>query len=109
MTIGQWPNLARDGAAERRRIFRPERQDAVQLWPGRIIVGIGRVLEVAAHRIPPDFFRAGPSDCDTGHKVQTDFAVIAVSKRKIDAGATFDIAVLQLYCLSFCPRFMAKI
>ena len=30
----------------------------------------------------------------TGHKVQTDFAVIAVSKRKIEAGATFDIAIL---------------
>jgi molybdate transport system substrate-binding protein len=33
-------------------------------------------------------------EAKTGHKVQTDFAVIAVSKRKIDAGATFDIAIL---------------
>jgi molybdate transport system substrate-binding protein len=31
---------------------------------------------------------------DTGNKVQTDFAVIAVSKRKIDAGVAFDIAIL---------------
>jgi molybdate transport system substrate-binding protein len=30
----------------------------------------------------------------TGHKVQSDFAVIAVSKRKIDAGAAFDVAIL---------------
>jgi ABC-type molybdate transport system substrate-binding protein len=30
----------------------------------------------------------------TGHKVQTDFAVIAVSRRNIDAGAAFDIAIL---------------
>ena len=33
-------------------------------------------------------------EAKTGHKVQTDFAVIAVSKRKIDAGAQFDIAIL---------------
>ena len=33
-------------------------------------------------------------EAKTGHKVQTDFAVIAVSKRKIDSGATFDIAIL---------------
>lgn len=33
-------------------------------------------------------------EAKTGHKVQTDFAVIAVSKRKIDAGAPFDIAIL---------------
>jgi len=33
-------------------------------------------------------------EAKTGHEVQTDFAVIAVSKRKIDAGATFDIAIL---------------
>jgi ABC-type molybdate transport system substrate-binding protein len=33
-------------------------------------------------------------EAKTGHKVQTDFAVIAVSKRKIDAGAAFAIAVL---------------
>jgi len=31
----------------------------------------------------------------TGHKVQTDFAVVAVSKRKIDAGAAFDLAILS--------------
>jgi molybdate transport system substrate-binding protein len=30
----------------------------------------------------------------TGHKVLGDYAVIAVSKRKIDAGSTFDIAIL---------------
>ena len=36
----------------------------------------------------------GQFEAKTGHKVQTDFAVIAVSKRKIDAGATFDIAIL---------------
>jgi len=34
-------------------------------------------------------------EATTGHTVQTDFAVIAVSKRKIDAGATFDIAILS--------------
>ena len=34
-------------------------------------------------------------EAKTGHKVQTDFAVVAVSKRKIDAGDTFDIAVLS--------------
>ena len=31
----------------------------------------------------------------SGHKVHTDFAVVAVSKRKIDAGAAFDIAILS--------------
>jgi len=31
----------------------------------------------------------------TGHKVLADFAVVAVSKRKIDAGALFDIAILS--------------
>jgi len=30
-----------------------------------------------------------------GHKILTDFAVVAVSKRKIDAGAPFDIAILS--------------
>jgi molybdate transport system substrate-binding protein len=38
---------------------------------------------------------AGQFEAETGHKVQTDFAVIAVSKRKIDAGATFDVAILS--------------
>jgi molybdate transport system substrate-binding protein len=33
-------------------------------------------------------------EAETGHKVQSDFAVIAVSRRKIDAGAAFDIAIL---------------
>jgi molybdate transport system substrate-binding protein len=33
-------------------------------------------------------------EAKTGHKAQTDFAVIAVSKKKIDAGANFDIAIL---------------
>jgi molybdate transport system substrate-binding protein len=31
----------------------------------------------------------------TGHTVHTDFAVVAVSKRKIDAGSAFDIAILS--------------
>jgi molybdate transport system substrate-binding protein len=31
----------------------------------------------------------------TGHKVQSDYAVVAVSKRKIDAGAPFDVAILS--------------
>jgi molybdate transport system substrate-binding protein len=31
----------------------------------------------------------------TGHKVQGEYAVIAVSTRKIDAGAMFDIAILS--------------
>src|SRR5947208_828779 len=31
----------------------------------------------------------------TGHKVQADYAVVAVSKRKIDAGAAFDLAILS--------------
>jgi ABC-type molybdate transport system substrate-binding protein len=34
-------------------------------------------------------------EAETGHKVQSDFAVIAVSRRKIDAGAAFDIAILD--------------
>ena len=34
-------------------------------------------------------------EAKSGHRIQTDFAVIAVSKRKIDAGATFDIAILS--------------
>jgi molybdate transport system substrate-binding protein len=33
-------------------------------------------------------------EAKTGHSVQTDFAVIAVSRRKIDVGGTFDIAIL---------------
>jgi molybdate transport system substrate-binding protein len=33
-------------------------------------------------------------EAKSGNKVQTDFAVIAVSKRKIDVGAPFDIAIL---------------
>ena len=33
-------------------------------------------------------------EAKSGSQVQTDFAVIAVSKRKIDAGAPFDIAIL---------------
>jgi len=33
-------------------------------------------------------------EAKTGHKVQTDFAVIAVSMRKIADGAPFDIAIL---------------
>jgi len=31
----------------------------------------------------------------TGHKVRGEYAVVAVSKRRIDAGATFDIAILS--------------
>jgi molybdate transport system substrate-binding protein len=34
-------------------------------------------------------------EAKSGHRIQTDFAVIAVSKRKIDAGAAFDIAILS--------------
>jgi molybdate transport system substrate-binding protein len=33
-------------------------------------------------------------EAKTGNSVQTDFAVIAVSRRKIDAGGRFDIAIL---------------
>jgi molybdate transport system substrate-binding protein len=42
-----------------------------------VVTALGRQFETAAE-----------------HKVQTDFAVIAVSKRKIDAGAPFDLAIL---------------
>jgi molybdate transport system substrate-binding protein len=34
-------------------------------------------------------------EAKTGHKVAGDFAVVAVSRRKIDAGAPFDIAILS--------------
>jgi len=34
-------------------------------------------------------------EAKAGHKIQADYAVIAVSKRKIDAGAAFDLAILD--------------